>query len=87
MKVTSKAAPVLTKSSFSRGGEKLLQNTFIMMVMVTVTVTVTVMVMVMVMVKTEDGVSQKSRLRSYYDRRQNIFGHIMTEDKISSVIL
>ena len=41
MKVTSKAAPVLTKSSFSRGGEKLLQNTFIMMVMV--------MVMVMVM--------------------------------------
>ena len=29
MKVTSKAAPVLTKSSFSRGGEKLLQKTFI----------------------------------------------------------
>ena len=29
MKVTSRAAPVLTKSSFSRGGEKLLQKTFI----------------------------------------------------------
>ena len=32
MKVTSKAAPVLTKSSFSRGGEKLLQKTFITLV-------------------------------------------------------
>ena len=32
MKVTSKAAPVLTKSTFSLGGEKLLQNTFITLV-------------------------------------------------------